>query len=597
MRSVSDPAIPTADRPPARLLVFGDLMLDRTVYGVADRTSPEAPILILRAGRREARPGGAAAVASLLCGLGLDLDVQLAGVVGDDSAGMELQESLRRCGVQSQGLVVDRSRPTTVKERFIGQTSGQHGQQVLRVDYESTTQVSDEVAESLWERVRALIPQCDVALISDYAKGVCTPGLLTRMLDLCHARRIPVLVDPARGVDPARYAGAALVKPNRTWLELATGRTIDDVASARSALQRLRETHGWRTERLLLTLDHDGMLLDDPGRDPEHFPARIRTVSDVTGAGDLVHAVMGACVADGWNWRDAAETAVVAAGLEVERFGVAPVAWTEIIEERSGLQSQQGRDSIVPSAIGGALRIGDRPGSSPEEPTGLDTDVTTSETRIRLDPCWGNGAPTGKIVSRAGIQTHVAQARRAGRSVVLTNGCFDLLHAGHIRLLQQAAELGDALIVAINSDRSVRRLKGPERPFIVEQQRAELLAAIACVDWVVVFDEETPIPLLLELQPDVLVKGAQYTHQQVVGGDVVTNYGGRIVTLPMVPGLSTTQLANELAGRMQGLRVLACSEDEGLNGRHSGAKANAGSLFVPPVSSLQSDCQIRSRTS
>ena len=477
-------------------------MLDRTIYGIADRASPEAPVMILRACQKTARPGGAAAVAALARGLDSNITVHLTGVVGDDRAADDLRKCLSDVGIQHSALLVDPTRPTTVKERFVGQAEGRHSQQLLRVDYEEIADISSELSLALWERINALIPECDAVLISDYAKGSCPAELLARVFTQCHALQVPVLVDPARNADCRRYLGADLMKPNRIWLEAETGLPVNDIASARTAINCLRQRPGWELQRVLLTLDRDGMLLDEPDAEPVHCPSRARTVRDVTGAGDLVQAVFGACVGSGLSWRDALDLAAVAAGLEVERTGVVAVTWDEIVAE--------------------------------------------------LSPRKGLA---DKVVSRTAIICRINQVRDSGRTVVFTNGCFDLLHAGHVRLLQQAAELGGFLIVAINSDDSIRRLKGSQRPFIKADQRAELLAAIGCVDLVVAFEEDTPIPLLQELRPDILVKGAQYSHQQVVGSGVVEAYGGQVVTLPMVPGLSTTQLADDLVNRLQSERA------------------------------------------
>ncbi len=480
-----------------RVLVLGDAMLDRTIRGSAERTSPEAPVVVLRAGTVENRPGGAAAVAQLVAGFELGFDVQLAGVVGDDRDGAILRGTLKQLGVGTECLLVDPTRPTTVKERFVGQASGRHAQQLLRVDHESTEDLSNDVAESLWNRLNALILTADVVLISDYAKGVCTPDLLNRVIQACHLQEIPVVIDPARRTDIDRYRGADLIKPNRTWLELATGRTVGDLPAAQEAIEALRCSHGWRTEHLLVTLDRDGMLLQESGREFQHLPARIRPVYDVTGAGDMVQAVLGAAITQGRDWSDAARLAVAAAGLEVERPGVAPIPWRAIEAELSAVLT-----------------------------------------------------PAEKIVSRSDLRAQVDTARAHGRTIVFTNGCFDLLHAGHVRLLQQAAEFGDLLIVAINSDVSVRKIKGESRPIIPQEQRAEMLAALACVDFVIVFEDDTPIPLLEELQPDVLVKGGEYTREQVVGWEVVIADGGQVATVPMLPGMSTTRLVREMAEKM-----------------------------------------------
>lgn len=483
-----------------RVLVVGDLMLDRMVTGSAERTSPEAPVLVLHAIQTEHRPGGAAAVAELIRGLKLESEVQLAGVVGADREGQQLRELLQAARIDVDAVIVDESRPTTVKERFVGRAAGRHAQQVLRVDYEATHDLSPRLVADLWQRIVAALPDVNAVLVSDYAKGVCTTGLMELLVNECQSRGVPLLVDPARRDDVSRYSGASVIKPNRTWLERVTGQTVDSVDAAIAAIQECRAHQQWAGETLLVTLDRDGMVLSEPDQPCLHLPAKVRQVYDVSGAGDMVQAVLGACTIRGEPMRVAAEQAIVAAGLEVEQFGVVPVSWAEI-------QAAQATSSPIAS----------------------------------------------KLMTHEVAAERIAAAQQRGETVVLTNGCFDLLHAGHVRLLQQAAALGDRLVVAINSDDSVRRLKGETRPFISQDQRAEMLAALECVSLVVMFDEDTPAELLQQLRPDVLVKGSEYAVEKIVGGEFVTSYGGRVVTVPMVPGLSTTQVARECGRRVSAL--------------------------------------------
>jgi D-beta-D-heptose 7-phosphate kinase/D-beta-D-heptose 1-phosphate adenosyltransferase len=498
-------ATPFVDPQAGCVLVVGDFMLDRTVYGTVSGTCPEAPVVVLRPVRSESRPGGAGAVAQLLYGLETGIEVTVAGVLGDDVHARELQVIFEEQSADISPLLMEASRSTTVKERFIGQTSGRHAQQVLRIDYESTEDISADVMDKLWARMVDRIPDSDVVLISDYGKGVCTPELVSRVLATCREYGVPTVVDPARRRDVSRYAGADILKPNRIWLETVMGVSIEDVYDASEALPQLRQKLGWHKERLLVTLDRDGMLIDEPGHELVHLPAHIRQVYDVTGAGDMAQAVLGAGLARGLGLSDAAEWAVTAAGLEVERDGIVPVGWHEIEAAR-----------------------------------------------------FPSRTVDSKIVTRQVAKEQACAARRHGRTVVFANGCFDLLHMGHIRLLQQAAALGDLLVVAINSDASVYRIKGDGRPIVPQEHRAELLAALTCVDLIVVFDDETPVPLLKLLKPDVLVKGDEYSLEQVVGWEVVTSYGGRIITVPMIPDLSTTKVVEEC--RRRGIAPITWSE-------------------------------------
>jgi D-beta-D-heptose 7-phosphate kinase / D-beta-D-heptose 1-phosphate adenosyltransferase len=467
-----------------RLLVLGDLILDRYTWGGAGRVSPEAAVLVLHARRQRVQLGGAAAVARLLRGLGAW--VSLAGARGDDADGRLLLRLLDRAGVDSTDVVCDPDRPTTRKERFLAGGSGRPAQPLLRVDRECRRPLGRELEARLAEHLLPRLGRYDAILVSDYAKGVCTTGLLARLLPAAAAAGVPVLVDPGRLCGYRRYRGAALLAPNRLEAELATGRTIRAPEDALDVARRLRDR--WAAEAVLVKLDRDGLALVAAGGPGRLFPAAPRRVRDVTGAGDLVLAVMGLCRAAGLPWATAAGLANVAAGLEVERHGVAPVRRAEV---RAALAGRGG---------------------------------------------------TGKLVTRPQMAALAEAHRRAGRTLVLTNGCFDLLHAGHVAALQEAAALGDVLVVAVNSDAGVRRLKGPGRPVVAQADRVALLAALACVDHVLLFDDDTPHALLGELRPDVLVKGGTYRPEEVAGREVVEAYGGRVCVTGRRHGLSTTAL-------------------------------------------------------
>lgn len=474
-----------------RLLVLGDLMLDRYVWGQAEKISPEAPVLVLREDQDEVRPGGAANVASFLRYLGAD--VVLAGVSGSDAEGRILRRLLDDLSIDNDCVLTNEGRLTTTKQRFVGRCAQRQPHQILRVDRESRTPISAPIESQLIDLALSKVPSCDAVLISDYAKGVCTPRLLQAVIQQSREQRIPVLIDPCRGGDYSHYAGATLVAPNRIAAALESGRSVLDSASAVMAAEQLRRR--LNLEIAVITLDRDGIAYAT-AEESEVIPCRPRDVCDVTGAGDMVLATLGICRANQVPWRESLQLANTAAGLEVERFGVEPVSWADIRRE---LASENGVEH--------------------------------------------------KLVSHDELARRVRHWRTSKRAVVFTNGCFDLMHVGHVSLLEAAARQGEILVVAINSDRSIQKLKGQDRPVIPEQHRARLLAALNCVDAVIVFDDDTPIPLLRELQPDVLVKGAEYSRSQVVGADVVASYGGRIVTVPMIPGLSTTQILRELQQR------------------------------------------------
>lgn len=475
-----------------RVLVIGDLILDRYTFGDAERVSQEAPVILLRADHREARLGGAANVCQML--RGLDVHVTCAGVIGEDADGTHVHHLLQDAGVETSLLVADDSRPTTVKERFIGRAANRHPHQILRVDSEVRTPISASIAKRLLNQIRKALRKTDVVLVSDYDKGVCAPSLLAELMDLAHKAGVPVVVDPIRNSDYARYRGATALTPNRLETELATGVRIETVDDAfRAGEQLCRELN---LEMAFVTLDSDGMALVRPNQPPQRFPTRVREVYDITGAGDMVLAMIGAALAAGVAPEDACRLGNIAGGLEVEQVGVAVIP----------------RDTIRNEII--ARQGGPRAALSLEQ-----------------------------------VALLAENYRAQGKKVVFTNGCFDLLHVGHVSYLEEAAQLGDVLVVAINSDESVRRLKGPPRPFIKQTDRASVLAALGCVDHVLIFDEPTPHKMLEAIQPDVLVKGGTYTPDEVVGHEVVHAYGGQVCVTGAVDGISTTRIVESVTER------------------------------------------------
>jgi D-beta-D-heptose 7-phosphate kinase/D-beta-D-heptose 1-phosphate adenosyltransferase len=475
-----------------RMLVVGDVMLDRYTWGEAERVSPEAPVLVLRADSHEARLGGAGSVAFLLGNL--DAEVTLAGVVGDDPNGRIVSRLLADSGIGSSSLLIDSRRLTTSKERFLGRAANRHAHQILRVDSEDRQPLRPALEERLAEVVIGMLANVDALLIADYAKGTCTPRLLATLISAAVERGKPVFVDPARIADYSRYRNASLVTPNRIEAELASGRPVRAPQDAEIAGRIICSQNNFGA--VLVKLDSDGMVLVEPDGVGRQFATRRRAVYDVTGAGDMVLAMVCLCRAAGMPWDETVQLANVAAGLEVEKLGVAPVSWAEI---RAEVASR--------SALSGE-----------------------------------------KVVSADRMAQLATAYRSGGRSVVFTNGCFDLLHAGHVSYLEAAARLGDVLVVGLNSDASVRRLKGWERPVIPEASRAALLAALACVDHVVVFEDDTPHELLRRLRPDILVKGGTYTVEEVVGREVVHAYGGKVCVTGKVDGISTSEIIARLRG-------------------------------------------------
>jgi D-beta-D-heptose 7-phosphate kinase/D-beta-D-heptose 1-phosphate adenosyltransferase len=474
-----------------RILVLGDLILDRYVWGDADRISQEAPVILLREDRQETRLGGAANVANML--RGLDAEVTLAGVVGNDADAPLVAQELARAGVDCSALITDDDRPTTCKVRFMGRAQHRHPHQMLRVDREMRHPIRTEIAQKLLDAMLPRLHEFQAVLISDYAKGVCTAEVVKPLIAAARAAGIPVVVDPAAGGDYNLYRGATGVTPNRSETQKATGIDVRSIEAAYKAGNLLVEKFG--LDMAFVTLDRDGIVLARQDGEPIHLPTRIREVYDVTGAGDMVLAMFGLGMAAGIEPSRLCRLANVAGGLEVEQVGV----------------------------------------------------VRISRKEILTDLLHGSRRAAGKVCSLDELTRHVSARHKAGQKVVLTNGCFDLLHVGHITYLAEAAREGDCLIVAINSDDSVRRLnKAPERPIFDQEYRAAMLAGLESVDYVVVFDEDTPHAVLHALQPDILVKGGTYRDDEIVGREVVVQYGGRVKALGVTPGVSTTEIVRRL---------------------------------------------------
>ena len=534
-----------------RILVLGDLILDRYTFGNAERVSPEAPVLVLRSDASELRLGGAASVGFLLRNLGAN--VTLAGVAGDDSAGRMLSKLVDDAGIDSRLVLTDPQRPTTTKERFIGRTpdrSTAGGQQMLRVDSESRDPIPADLETQFVNGILECLSaepssknRFDALLISDYAKGMCTPRLLAVLIAAADKSAVATIVDPARNVDFDRYRQATLVKPNRIEAELASARSIDSPQDALLVGQSL--CRQYELGALLITLDREGMALVQTDGSHELFPTQPREVYDITGAGDMVLATLGWCMASGVPLPESVQLANIAAGLEVEKFGVAPVTRVEL------------RRAVAEAA---PCRS---PSSNPKSEIPIPKSVTKLTTLAALIPIR-------------------AAYRESGKSVVFTNGCFDLLHVGHVTMLEQAAALGDVLIVAINSDASVRAFKGPDRPVIPEHDRAQMLASLACVDHVLILDDRTPHRLLSALCPDVLAKGGTTT--EIVGHEVVESYGGHVMRLAAIPGISTTTLLASFPPLGRGGRGGLHCLPAGSTSAHD-APVEAASCRLPPKSS------------
>lgn len=465
----------------ARVLVIGDLMLDRNVVGRVERVSPEAPVPVLQVEREDAAPGGAANVARNVSALGAA--VTLIGVVGRDEGGRELIRQVEALANATVLPVIDAERPTTVKTRY---RAG--GQQLLRADRESAQPIGERATSMVIGALQDAMAESHVVVLSDYAKGTLTDEVLAAVFVAAKKHDVPVLVDP-KTRDFARYRGARLITPNRGELRTASGMACDTLASVEQAARKLATKAG--VGGVLATLSQDGMLLID-GKVALHIPSLAREVFDVSGAGDTAMATLAGAIGSGAEIATAARLANLAAGIVVGRVGTATAHADDLLAEL---------------AQGGA----------------------------------------GKIVGLEAAKDRVGSWRRQGMTVGFTNGCFDLVHPGHVALLEGARAACDRLIVGLNTDASVKRLKGPTRPVQDEAARATVLASLAPVDLVVPFAEDTPMALIEALRPDVLVKGADYKRSEVVGGDFVENYGGKVVLAPILAGHSTTGTIGRMA--------------------------------------------------
>jgi D-beta-D-heptose 7-phosphate kinase/D-beta-D-heptose 1-phosphate adenosyltransferase len=469
----------------AHVLVLGDLMLDRFVYGVAERISPEAPIPVLAVERVADMLGGAANVARNICTLGAS--ATLVSVIGDDTAAESIRDLFSRTpGIEAR-VVVDVSRPTTTKTRHVADR-----QQIMRSDVESRAPITPDIAEEVMKEVTAVLGCTDIVLLSDYGKGVLSQELIQAVISAARVSGKPVLVDPkARSF--ARYKGASVITPNRNELQIASGmECVSDEEVVNAAEFIMRQIGG----TVVVTRGQDGMTIVRQDAPPLHMRTVAVDVFDVSGAGDTAIATLATALAVDASIEDATTLANYAAGVVVGKPGTAAVTCGEILSVLD-----EGRQLNSPSG-----------------------DLSLEDTK-RLVDHW----------------------RDMQLKIAFTNGCFDLLHPGHISLLAHAKGMADKLIVGLNSDASVKRLKGPKRPIQSQAGRAAVLASLRFVDAVVIFDEDTPLRVIETLLPDVLVKGADYTIDNVVGADLVRSRGGKVVLATLVPSESTTKTLLRIA--------------------------------------------------
>jgi D-beta-D-heptose 7-phosphate kinase/D-beta-D-heptose 1-phosphate adenosyltransferase len=470
-----------------RILVVGDLMLDEYVWGTVERISPEAPVPVLSVTNEEFTLGGAGNVAKNIAALGAR--VAVAGVVGKGPQGKRLREELSKIGAEVDTIIEEPGRPTTRKTRILAEH-----QQLLRIDRETSKEISARSADALIRKVKDRLPATDVLLISDYGKGVVTRQVVAELASAAAAAGKIAIADP-KGMDYSKYSGLTLITPNKKEAALASGIEIRDEAGLSAAGTRLLEQV--LIEKLLITCGKDGMVFFERGVDPLKIGTRARQVFDVSGAGDTVAAVLSLGLAAGFGYPDAIRLSNTAAGIVVGKVGTASVTRAELLE---------------------ALQPG-------------------------LEPSAVKQKTLSEMAEVAG------ELRRRGKRIVLTNGCFDLLHAGHIRLFAASRAFGDALVVALDDDVSVRELKGAGRPVIGAAERVRILSALDAVDYVVVFATKELDRVIEAVRPDVLTKGSNYENDTVIGRELIERLGGRVALVPVTESVSSTRIIETIKGK------------------------------------------------
>lgn len=466
------------------ILVVGDVMLDVYFVGEATRISPEAPVPVFRKRTQREVLGGAANVAANLMDAGQK--VSICAVVGLDENGRKIRDLLESSGIDDS-MVIGLPRTTTTKTRFLAGGS----QQILRSDEEDTSPLLPEESRRLLDLLEPRIGSFDAVIVSDYMKGLLTPDFTQALISLAKARGIEIFVD-VKDVQCEKYRGATLVKPNLKELGALTGLPVSDSAQIEEAASVL--LRACDCDYVLCTMGAKGMMLVDASGMVACVQATAHDVYDVSGAGDTAIAYLVVSRANGIDMRDAMEIANVASGIKVSKVGTSPVRLEEVSLAMEGASAGK----IVKNRIVGADYI-----------------------------------------------RHIRNAN-VGKTIVFTNGCFDILHVGHVKYLRQAASMGDILIVGVNSDESVRQLKGEGRPINPVEDRAAMLASFDFIDYVIIFEEDTPYEVIKAIQPDVLVKGGDYSIDQIVGRDIVEANGGVVRTIPLVEGKSSTNIINRI---------------------------------------------------
>ena len=467
-----------------RIMVIGDLILDEYIWGSVSRISPEAPVPILETKSENLALGGAANVANNLVAIGCE--VFLVGAIGNDEKGDKLLSLIEEKKISSKGIFRFVHRPTTSKIRVVG-----HNQQILRIDKEDNRPITEETENKIIKFINKTLPDMDIVICSDYRKGILTEKVFSATTHRANNSKKRVLVDP-KSSNFELYRGATIITPNQFEVEKAVPIKIQDkIDLDRAAEYLLNLTHA---EVILITRGKDGMTLYPNKEKPIDIPTQAKEVFDVTGAGDTVVSILAMALAIGFNYQDSAWLSNMAASIVVGKIGTAVVTLPEI-------------DEYLHEEM-----------------------LRTSKAVLNLEE----------------LTKTVSLAKSVGKTVVFTNGCFDLIHGGHIEFLQKARAKGDLLVVGLNSDKSVKAIKGNGRPIKGEKERANIISALKFVDYITIFDETTPEEIISEIRPDILVKGDDYDVNEVVGREIVEGYGAKVELIPVVKGLSTTNIVTKI---------------------------------------------------
>ena len=460
------------------VLVVGDFMLDVYIYGDALKISPEAPVPVLKVCRRGCSCGGAGSVAANIAAMGAK--PVCIGVIGNDQNGKILTNELTKIGADISGLFTAADRPTIRKQRIVGLAQHRHQQQLMRIDEESTEPLSDEQYEKILQAYKEKLKQADIVCLQDYNKGLLNSWLCKQMIELAGKANKKVLVDPSLTSDYSKYSGATLITPNRKEASGAVGFEIKTKGDAAKAAAELRNK--LNLDAAIITLDKEGAYLQTED-ESEIILTRPRSIYDVTGAGDMVLATLAISLAGGCDYKTAVKLSNVTAGIEVEKFGAVSITVEEIVNELMSASNVKSINSLL----------------------------------VELD-----------------------RHRKQGELIVFTNGCFDVIHRGHIEFLKFCKSHGDILVVGLNSDSSVKTIKGPDRPINNQHDRGAVLAAMDTVDYITIFDEPEPLDIIKKIKPDILVKGQDWADKGVVGQEFVESYGGKVILAPLIEGKSTT---------------------------------------------------------